>query len=162
MELRGMRDLDLIEQKGKGRATYYVPGKELQLNAQISGLTDTVSRLSDTAKPLTDGVTRVTDRVQQVINTSSLPPIPPTLFEILNALGKRSNDKQLVQEAILELCKWHPLRLSEISEILDRSPNYILNEYLNSLRVTGRLVYTFPDMPNHPKQAYKTAEKEDI
>lgn len=160
-ELRSMRDVDILEQKGKARATYYVPGPNFKgapkaINTNFSATNDTVKSLTDTVKPITDRAQTANDRVAHIQNSSNLPLIPTDIFDILNALGKRTNDKAIVEEAILALCKWHPLKVSELSEILDRSTNYLINEYLNPLRERGKLQFIFPEMPNHPRQAYKT------
>ena len=81
--------------------------------------------------------------------------MPPNLIKIIDGLGKRSNDKQAFEEAIVALCKWKALKVSELASILNRNPNHILYTYVSPLREAGKLQYLYPDMPNHPEQAYR-------
>jgi ATP-dependent DNA helicase RecG len=36
--------------------------------------------------------------------------------------------------------------------------NYLVREYLTPMIEDGELEYTIPEMPNHPKQAYRTPD----
>ncbi|KAA6304646.1 hypothetical protein EZS27_043706, partial [termite gut metagenome] len=75
----------------------------------------------------------------------------------LEQLGQRSNSKDDIIDIILELCKWKALTLNQLSDLMERKDKkYLKNNYVTPLRIQGKLEYTIPEMPNHPKQAYRT------
>ncbi|MDR1974728.1 MAG: hypothetical protein LBQ31_08690, partial [Bacteroidales bacterium] len=85
---------------------------------------------------------------------------PDALKEKLTQLKYR-NKKEDTNNVILALCDWRPLTLSQIAEIMNRtSEKNLLYNYITPLRKQGKLGYTIPEMPNHPKQAYRTINKE--
>jgi ATP-dependent DNA helicase RecG len=136
--LRRLRDLELLEQKGRGNATYYVPTIKL-LAPGISAQTPGISTQ-------TPGVIGLPDR---------FPPLSSELIDSLKKIGKRAAIKE-VQSVILQLCSLAPLRLPELVDILRRDADHIRKRYLVKMLEQGELEYTFPDAPNHPQQAYRT------
>ena len=138
-ELRNMRDMELLAQKGKGRATYYVHDlafKNPGLNAPVPSLSAPVPGLSAPVD-------------EKLINQ-----LPPELQELVLQLGKRTNNKEAVEEVIIVLCKWEEMKISELSAVLGRSDKYLLREFITPMREAGKLAFTKPEMPNHPEQAY--------
>lgn len=146
-ELRNMRDLGLLLQKGKSRATYYVP--DLAFNTPELGLSDNLGSLSDNPGALPDNLEGLSDNLN----------LPPDLQEIVNQLGRRTTDKEM-KEAILRLCAWKPFTLKQLAEALGRNEKYMYG-FVTPLRESGQLAYTIADMPNHPDQAYKTVESQN-
>jgi len=151
-ELRQLRDIGLIETKGKGRATYYVPHELLLQIADLSeqsvnqppSLSDQVPGLPDRVPTLSDRAISLSDRV------------PSEIREKILKIGKRSQDKELIKEVICDLCSWQPLSIRQLSDILTRNDKYLLENYIIPLREEGRLIHTIQDMPSHPDQAYQT------
>ena len=47
-----------------------------------------------------------------------------------------------------------------MADILKRGEKYLLRHYISPLREEGKLEYFYPEMPNHPQQAYKTVNLE--
>jgi len=150
-DLRNMRDIGLLEAKGKGRATYYVPGKELlpriftatSLNSPGTGLIEPVQSLIEPVQSLIEPVR------ERLLNQ-----LPSELKEMVKQIGKRTPNDEKISNAIIALCAWKPLKISEISIIIGRREKYILYNFVKPLREKRKLVYTIPDMPNHPEQAY--------
>lgn len=148
-ELRNMRDLGLLAQKGKGRATYYVP--DLGFNHPELGLSAPVPDLSAPVPDLSTPVDK------ELINQ-----LPGSLQDMIMQLGKRTNNKEAFEDVIIALCGWKEMKISELSAVIGRSDKYLLREFITPMREAGKLSYTKPEMPNHPEQAYKAAEKTNL
>lgn len=144
-ELRSLRDLNILIQKGKGRATYYQINPEFIINVPKS--------LSDQFEGLSDQFEDLSDQFEGLLGE-----LPAELVIKIIGLGKRSNDKEKVSQVILDLCLWQPLSIKQLSSILNRNENYMLG-FITPLREQGLLEYVYPDMPNHPQQAYKIKVK---
>jgi ATP-dependent DNA helicase RecG len=141
-ELRYLRDKELIIQKGKGKATYYIAGTNL------------------TTEPI-DLTTEPINLTTEPINLTTEPQLlkqelPSELREKIDALGSRENDSNKIKSIIYELCELKEYSSKQIAVILNRNENYVYRNYINPMREEGRLQYTIPDMPNHPDQAYKS------
>jgi ATP-dependent DNA helicase RecG len=168
-ELRNMRDFGILNQKGKGRATYYVPDLGFN-NPEIGpGLQPQFSALSGNLETLSGNPATLSDHPDGLSNhpvTLSNHPdglsdqLPFELVELLKELGKRTQDKEKIFAGILSLCRWKPLTLKQLSALIQRNEKYLLG-FIAVLRKNGQLIYTIPEMPNHPEQAYKTVIKED-
>ncbi len=167
-ELRAMRDSGLLVQKGKGRATYYIPGAGFDFNEPFtplptfsdglginpSSLEIKGSSLNDLSEGLSDQSSSLSDYPNSLSDQ-----LPQHLREMLIDLGKRTNDKEKMNAVILELCTWQPLTLKQLASIIQRNEKYMLI-FVTPLRESGQLAYTIPDMPNHPEQSYKTVKPE--
>jgi len=71
--------------------------------------------------------------------------------------GKLS--RELVEETLLAICSESWLSLRTLAELLGRSPDSLRNHYINPMLRDGRLVARVPGKPNHPNQAYRTAQE---
>lgn len=167
-ELRQLKELDLLEMKGKGRYTYYIAGPLMnqgrESKAKLSGPPQPLSGLPKALSGLPQGLSGPPQAL-------SGPPISPTkgkldalLEEIpedlrnkLLSLGKRISNQEVLRNIILDLCKFRPYSIEELSLLLNRKDKYLLEEFIIPLRQDGLLRFTYPEMPNHPNQAY-TAE----
>jgi ATP-dependent DNA helicase RecG len=145
--LRRLRDLGLLEQKGRGNATFYVPTAGL-LGGGIEPLTPHVSPLSGELAP-------------HVSPLSGEPiPLPEGFLALSEELKKKIADlkkrasPQEIKNLIKELCALRPLKLNEISAILGRHPKYVRENYLNEMVKLTELEHVFAD-PSHPQQAYR-------
>lgn len=138
-DLRQMRALDLLEQKGKSRSSYYKPGPFFEDPVMLVGQPEM------TATGLTGN--------PELLRAD----LPQNLKELVEAVGKRSS-RELIATAIVELCKWKALTIRQIAGLMNRNDKY-LTTYVTALRDEGKITYTIPEMPNHPDQAYKTAEQ---
>jgi ATP-dependent DNA helicase RecG len=161
-ELRQMRDLGIFSQKGKSRATYYVPDNgfmQPSLSAPVPDLSAPVPDLSapvpDLSAPVPD-LSAPVDEAETPVDESLVHQLPLDIQERITRLGKRATNKQDFEHIIEDICQWQPMKISKLSSMLGRSDKYLLKEFITPMRELGKLEYIYPDMPNHPEQAYKT------
>ncbi len=170
VELRLLRDKDLLLQKGKSRATYYVPGVVLQqaiagLSTPPPGLSTPPPGLSAPPPGLSappPGLSAPPPDDTAPVDETLLASLPKMLQGKIEALPERINDSQMLRGLILELCDWRPLKAAELSGIIGRSEKYLLRNFIAPLREAEALEYLHPEMPNHPEQAYRTTNKTSI
>ena len=142
-ELRKLRDLNLLELKGKGSATYYVAGADFPTSRHTS--------LPQKHTSLEQKHTSF-----HAIHASLPSDIPAEIRKCIEELGSRPLPAALCK-VILSLCAIRPMSASEICTILGRKGvDRFKRDYLNGLRESGNLEYLYPDMERHPKQAYRT------
>lgn len=85
---------------------------------------------------------------------STPPIISDALKKRIGELKKREHDTKKVEAIILEICKNRPVKASHVAEILNKGEDYIKRKYLSPMIKSMKLVYLYPDMVNHPNQAY--------
>jgi ATP-dependent DNA helicase RecG len=71
-------------------------------------------------------------------------------------LKQRIHDSEKITEIIKTLCSIRPLTSNEIAHVFGKREDYIRRKYLSKMIKIGELVYLFPEMVNHPEQAYLT------
>ena len=159
-ELRRLRDLELLDKKGKSSATYYIPGLKLlpHLEAQTHNLAPETHNLN----PETHNLASETHNLNP--ETHNLKMLPQELQDRLGSLSRRPGQEVRIA-LILALCRYREWSAVELAQLLKvQDPLYLQREYLKPLLHERKLDYTFPDMVNHPKQAYKlgpAAEEEE-
>ena len=80
--------------------------------------------------------------------------VNPALLDRISRLPSRVNDPSALQSVILELCAT-PKTPAELAAILGRkSENHLKRKYIRPMLAEGLLQLLYPDMPNHPRQAY--------
>jgi len=136
-DLRIMREAGLLQAKGKGKATYYIPGEVLK------SLIEPVDSLIEPGELEKGG---------SITNIKS--ELPEDLLEKMNKLGKRTKNKKLMKEVIVDLCDFKPMSAKELAQILGRDEKYLKNNYLKSLKEAGKIKYTIEEMEFHPNQKY--------
>jgi ATP-dependent DNA helicase RecG len=142
--LRRLRDLGLLEMKGSGNRTYYVPGAGLL--AAASGL-----RAVDPHHPAADPHHPAPDPHHPAPDPHHLPA---HLRDRVAEAGVRPR-KAVLRAIVVELCTLRPLSARELAAVLaGRDVKTLVREHLAPLLAEGRLAYTVPDMPNHPDQKY--------
>lgn len=184
--LRHLRDLGLLEQKGKGSATYYTPTQSLLAGSLVPSQSGIDDRSFKTAGPaqsqgLAPALTAQPQGLTPVITglpTGSgarlqgfpggatkplqpkLPELPAPLRAVIANIGHRSNHQQLAS-VITQLCSWRPLRAADLANYLSRGKAYITRTQLATMIRDGTLEYLYPDNPAHPQQAYRTRHRGD-
>ena len=89
--------------------------------------------------------------------SQSKPPVmTDERKEKLSRLKQREHNSQKVKEVIKLICKEGHVKAYHIAEILDKREDYIKRKYLGEMIKEGELQYLYPEMINHPSQAYKT------
>lgn len=149
--LRRLRDLGLLEQKGGGNATYYVPTQKLFFPDRISpsGSLSASEGVTPHTAPLSEGVTPQTSSLHE-----ELLCLGKDVIEEIKKVGKRTHP-DTVRQVIKSLCSSRPFKPSEIALLLKRNHRYVRDYYLTPMVELGELELVFPDNLAHPQQAYR-------
>jgi ATP-dependent DNA helicase RecG len=176
--LRKLREADLLVQKGKGNATYYVLSEKVlsgvnKYNILIAGTPDIEPGASDIepgASDIEPGASDIEPGASDIEPGASdmklkntglnavpegFPKIPSALKQKILDLKHRSFNWEEMREIIMGLCSLAPLTKQQLSEILDRNEEHLRKRYLSKMIQSKDLVYVFDD-PTHFQQAYKT------
>ncbi|MFC5520872.1 RNA-binding domain-containing protein [Polaromonas jejuensis] len=83
-------------------------------------------------------------------------------LEIRAALPRerRRLDPEAMSRVILSVCEGRYIRLSVLAELLDRNPDSLRRNYLDTLVKDHRIRRAFPGTPTHEMQSYRAAESE--
>ena len=169
--LRRLRDAGLLQQKGRGSATYYVPAERLGLadkaleagadgalsgnpqglSTQLDGLSSNPGGLSSNPGTLPSNPQAAE---QDAARTTLLDSLPGSLAARLGAIGQRHPPHE-VQDLVVALCALRDWPVAELAVVLRRNPEVVRQSYLRPLMRDGRLVMTRPEEPNDPGQAYR-------
>ncbi len=148
--LRRLRDLGLLEQKGRGSATNYIPTQQLLSpdqtflpNCLYEELAPHTSSLSEELAPHTSS--KETFELSQI------------LYDQIQKMGKRT-PPDAIKQIIRLLCASRPFKHSEIALLLKRNQSYIRDNYLLPMVESGDLELVFEDSPTHPLQAYRAKQ----
>ena len=185
-DLRALRDEGLLEMKGQGRSTYYVPSDELvhsmrkhaqgatrgpTMALEPAGATEessigsekssTGSAESSIDKGLPKEVSSTGSEGSPIdrgpaAEKTSDVPALPPHLESRIAQIGRRAQPDEVMRCIEALSNSRALRAEELVTFLDRNLSYLVSRYLSPMIREGTLEYTIPEMPNHPKQRYQT------
>lgn len=155
--LRRLRDAGLLEQKGRGAGTYYLPtpwllGNDDEADADAGGGTQP----SDPAT-LSSQSGDLSSNPGALSSNPHWQALPGDLREMVAALGQRASPDK-VREALIRLCRHRPWQASELAGLFNRNSDYLGTQYLRPLVSAGVLAYIRPDQPNHPHQAYKATD----
>lgn len=149
--LRKLKEMGLLELRGSGSRTHYVPGTEMHAaDAAIDrGIRDkglsTHDRDASIHGMSNDGA--------ETRSEKDPPDMPEHLRNMLDRIGKRS-DPFFIEKVIRELCQWKALSAEEIAHYLRKTPPYVSNKFLYGMVHKGDLSYLYPTMPKHPDQKY--------
>lgn len=135
--------------KGQGRGAYYVPSEAFRESvARESGMeprdSGKLSEESGKAIPESEDATP-----QELYGA-----LPGDLQQRVNGVGAYAKSVAL-RRLIADLCGWRPLTASQLAGLLQRSKQHLEEYHLSPMLADGQLEYTFPDMPRHPRQAYR-------
>ncbi|MDB5100503.1 MAG: putative transcriptional regulator [Cyanobacteria bacterium RYN_339] len=91
-----------------------------------------------------------------VARNEMVAALPPAVAAMLTELPARA-PREAMRDLIKTLCAWADLRADEMEVLLGRNRNYLLREHLTPMVASEALQYLYPQMINHPDQAYRTA-----
>lgn len=152
VHLRRLRDLGLLEMKGAGSRTYYVPGERF-LSVKAESLVETGQ---------TERNSHQLDQNSHQPNSNShqfLATVPPELAERVPAVGTKPR-RGVLRALIVDLCRWRTLSARELATILHRQDQKpLVRDYLTPMVDEELLAYTIPEMENHPDQRYTVGAK---
>jgi len=161
--LRRLRELSLLEMKGAGSRTYYVPGPRFLAAPQAPEVQDTSRQASPDSHQLPADTHQLpSDTHQLPANTHQLSAdthqLVDRLPESLRASIPRPGTKprrHVLQALIRGLCDWRPLSARELATLLGgRDHKHLVREFLSPMIQEGLLAYTIPETENHPDQRY--------
>ena len=157
--LRRLRDLELLEMKGGGSRTYYVPGAAFAAQSVVERAAE-VER--NTHQPPANTHQPPANTHQLPNNTHQLPPdahqllaiLPEILRAKIPGIGIKPR-KETLRALISELCAWRALSAREMAALLGgRDQKHLVREFLSPMIREGLLAYTIAAMENHPDQRY--------
>ena len=165
--LKKLRDAGLLQQKGRGSATWYQPtarmladdeglpsnpdglcSNSLDLSSNLPGLSSNPSILGGNA-----------DTAREDARRALLNELPGELAAQVGGLGLRRPPED-VRDVVVALCRQRAYRAEELGLLLARNVETVRQNYLRPLLRSGRIAMTRPDKPNDPEQAYRTVEGE--
>jgi ATP-dependent DNA helicase RecG len=154
--LRRLRDLGLLEMKGSGNRTYYIPGH---------GFRQAEQRPIERAVPAPSDLHQSPPDLHQPSPDLHQPPdnqreLSCDLRARLVSCGTRPR-KATLRALVLEICSVKPHSARELGRLLGgRAPKNLVRLHLQPMLTAGDLAYTIPEMPNHPDQKYTTTSAE--
>ena len=147
-ELRKLRDMKLVILKGKGTATYYVPGLLFPEHGS-----ENESHGSESERHGSESERHGSESEAEQV------PMSAELVAELELITKQSRGGDVVR-VVLQLCAWRTLTAAEIASYLKRTDTKALKRnYLSDLISQEKLSYLYPDMEKHPNQAYLVPKK---
>jgi ATP-dependent DNA helicase RecG len=179
--LRRLRDRGLLEQKGKGADTYYMPTGRLtdpwhKLQSAGNGSPEAApegppaqprasliapGEATQSSKPVAQssmepGQSSMLDPLAAKVASliAGNPGLPEPLAHDLAALGGKAA-ADVLEELTYRLCLWRPLAAAELGRLLGRNDDYIHTRVVRPMIQVGRLEMTIPDQPRNPAQRYR-------
>jgi ATP-dependent DNA helicase RecG len=175
--LRRLRDNGLLEQKGKGADTYYVPTAKFLAPLQPPAPTSSppyilaqtpVQPIQHPAQsiqsPPQSGMPPAQSGMVGALSgkaaalSAKFPGLPAELAEHIAKLPARAEQTSL-EELVVRLCAWQPLATDDLAVLLDRNRKYVLDRLVTPMLKNGRLAMTIPGQPRHPQQKYRAMEQ---
>ncbi|MEF8746310.1 MAG: ATP-binding protein [Candidatus Accumulibacter propinquus] len=164
--LKKLRDAGLLQQKGRGSATWYQPtgkllGDDDGLSSNPEGLSSNPLGLSRDLGALSrdpDSLDKAETERKAKVRQTLLAGLPGELAARVGALGRRS-PPDAVRDVVLDLLQQRPWRLEELGQLLQRNPEYVRQKYVQPLLEAARIRMTRPEVPNDPEQAYRVVEE---
>lgn len=155
-DLKKLCDMGLLISKGKSRGVYYLPSDQFTsaCGAKQSEELKFVTSIPDNGVSIPDKGVSIPDSMA----IDLLQSLPIKLQYQITNLKKRTSPDE-VKQIILDMCAERAFSAYELSLLLKRGDKYIQDQYLKRLLDLGLLEYSYPDMPRHPKQSYKTVIK---
>ncbi len=162
-DLRGLRESNILLQKGKGKNTYYIPNPACKYWHGIAdeGKIAPVPEESEPVQGESEPVPEESEPVRgesEPVRLALINQFPKEVIEKLNIYTGRVAFKDDLAAFICELCSYTELSANDLALLLRKKEKYLLFNFIKPLREEGKLAYTHPEMPNHPQQAYKTVE----
>ncbi len=145
----GLVEKGLIYQEGTGRGTVYFLSEARLNDLMVESVDQRSGPLDDNSGPLLD---RSGPLQQNTALYESLTLIAKPVME------KKKAPRDVVVNAIMEMCALCPLSLDELEGLLGRSGEFLRKRYLQDLLKRKKLKLKYPTSPNHPQQAYLTVK----
>lgn len=168
LHLRRLKDVEILEVKGRGSQAYFVPSSQFKIAHEkweklVSDSTFNASHNSSAMKAANEGgLPSLAAFITPLVDLSS-EGARQLLMNELSDEAKREIEqlKERVASAslraiILKLCATRPYRAAELALLLRREANNLGTRYIAPLVGEGKLERTHPKQRSHPHQAYRT------
>ena len=132
----------LLDKSAAGPATYY----QLSVSIKIPTFPANCSNTSDLSSNTSD-------------LSSNIDELPPELSQKIKELSPKAR-KMTLWPIIVWLCALETYKAEQLAKQLNKNLKALKTDHLHTLRVQEKLIdYIYPEIPNHPEQAYKTTNK---
>jgi len=173
-DLRALKSLKLFASKGKGKATYYIPGPILSTEAPDVLSTEPANVLStepggvnteaggvntEAELQFTEDGEFLSKEANDIDRENLLKELPSEIQFKISELKERESNSLKLKEVIKSICHIRPFKLVEIASLLQKGDNYLSRKYLKPMIDSAELRFQYPEMINHPDQAYITNNK---
>ena len=148
--------LGLLTKGGAGSATYYQLNRE-KIDELVKDRTD----LSSNAGDLSSNAGDFSSNAGDLSSNAGELKLPQELRDMINNLSTKPR-KNILWPIILRLCDTAPMTTYRIANILQRSEKHLKGNHLSKMRKEGLLDYLYPEVVNHPKQAYVVTKRGKI
>jgi ATP-dependent DNA helicase RecG len=164
------KQLGLLEKGGSGSTTYYKPSEHLyatfnprssreEFSSNESDLPLNGEEFSSNESDLLlNGEEFSSNESDLLLNgeefSSNESDLPSEIAEAISHLGKKARKAKL-WPLVLQLCTWRPCTADELAHYLQRSSSIFKVNHLKPMREAGLIAYLYPEVINHPQQAYQ-------
>jgi len=167
-ELRLLKSLKLLETKGKGKASYYVPAwslNEYSVGLSTQGYKNITPPPGVNTQAIPSNTQADTDTTHADTHSTHafrerrdilLEELPAMLKAKVSSIRKRENDTALLMNLIIEICSLRAFKSNELAILLHKREDYIRRKFLHFLIENKEIGYLYPEMIKHPEQAYFT------
>jgi ATP-dependent DNA helicase RecG len=150
------KQLGLLEKGGSGSTTYYKPSEHLYATFNPRSSREEFSS-NESDLPL-NGEEFSSNESDLPLNgeefSSNESDLPSEIAEAISHLGKKARKAKL-WPLVLQLCTWRPCTADELAHYLQRSSSIFKVNHLKPMREAGLIAYLYPEVINHPQQAYQ-------
>ena len=157
----------MLKSEGSGRGTvYFLPATKLPTPEDVFSFQFIDSKRIITQSPeQSDQGSEVSGKAPEVSTTA--PEVCELSQEELDHLrqisaaiaGKGKAPRAEMEAMILKLCDGRYLSLQQMSQLLDRSAEFLRKDYLNPMVRNQLLEFAYPTKPNHPEQRYRRKQQ---
>ena len=142
-----LRELGVLESRGKGPATHYV----LKFDNQIYQAGDEIYQAERQ-------IYQAEDEIYQAGLEKLISELPDDILILLKNIGKKSTQEKM-RNIVIKLCFIKAYTIDELSLILCRNKKYLATFILKPLMREGVIKHIYPDK-THPYQKYLCVENE--
>lgn len=165
--LRKLVDVGLLDKRGSGSGTFYVPSDRAMERWPLSsaGEAKTPEHNAESIQYNTEPTQHEAKSIQLVGKSIQLAgksiQLPAEIQQALESLGRRAA-KGAVQRVILKLLAWKELSAAQLAELLGRTALHVRNEYLPTMLNAGMIVKSNPDNPTDPRMTYTVKDRSSV
>ena len=155
--LKNLVKMNMLKSSGVGRWTIYnIVMKEEILESSAAKGSNSATKSSNSATKSSNSATKSSNSATKSSNSASDDILIGEITVVLDE--KKRVSGEIIEKIILDLCRIRYFEKLELCELLNRKEAAV-RRYLRKLTESGHLELLYPNILNHPKQAYKTVKK---